>query len=70
MTNVMKKMNNMSDEELFQFIEFDSSRAESISYSGYSYWRSTLKVFMSKRSTRIILYFLIALLAKRRVERV
>ena len=34
MTNVMKKMNNMSDEELFQFIEFDSSRAESISYSG------------------------------------
>ena len=63
MTNVMKKMNNMSDEELFQFIEFDSSRAESISYSGYYYWRSTLKVFMSKRSTRIILYFLIALLA-------
>lgn len=58
----MKKMNNMSDEELFRFIEFDSSRAESTAYSGYSYWKSTFKVFMSKRSTRLILYFLIAIL--------
>ena len=62
MSNVMKKMNNMSDEELFRFIEFDSSRAESTAYSGYSYWKSTFKVFMSKRSTRLILYFLIAIL--------
>ena len=62
MSNVMKKMNNMSDEEPFRFIEFDSSRAESTAYSGHSYWKSTFKVFMSKRSTRLILYFLIAIL--------
>ena len=63
MSKVMKNMSNMTDEELFRFVEFDSSRAESVSYSGYSYWKSTFSVFMSKRSTRLLLYFLIALLA-------
>ncbi|HOF99913.1 MAG: Dipeptide transport system permease protein DppC [Firmicutes bacterium ADurb.Bin248] len=62
MSKVMTKMNKMSDEELFKFIEFDSSRAESTAYSGYSYWKSTFKVFMSRRSTRLTLYFLILLL--------
>lgn len=62
MSKVMTQMNKINDEELFKFVEFDSSRAESTAYSGYSYWKSTFKVFMSRRSTRLTLYFLILLL--------
>ncbi|MGN0800925.1 MAG: ABC transporter permease [Christensenellales bacterium] len=62
MSKVLKDMNKMSDEELFQFITFDKERSESVAYSGYSYWKSTFKLFMSKASTRFMLYFLLILL--------
>ncbi len=62
MTKVMKKLNNMSDEELFSFVTFSKERSESVTYSGYSYWKSTFKLFMSQRTTRLMLYFLIGLL--------
>lgn len=62
MSQTMKKMSDMSEDELFEFITFDHARAEATTYSGYSYWKSTFKVFMSKRSTRMILYFLLILM--------
>lgn len=50
------------EENLFRFIEFDTAKAESTASSGYSYWKSTFKVFMQRRATRWLLYGLIALI--------
>lgn len=58
-------INNIADCEkrgLFDFVPFDADRAESTAYSGYSYWKSTFKVFMSKKSSVIMLYCLCILL--------
>jgi oligopeptide transport system permease protein len=60
--DTMLGVKKMKDEELFRFIEFDTKKAESTASSGYSYWKSTFKVFMQRRSTRLILYGLILLL--------
>lgn len=52
----------MNEDNLFKFVPFDTSRAESTVYSGYSYWKSTFKIFMSKKSSVIMLYCLCILL--------
>ncbi len=62
MSKVLNEMNKMSDEQLFSFVAFDSKKSESMAYSGYSYWKSTFRVFMSHTSTKIAVYFLLAIL--------
>lgn len=59
----MNKIANMTDEELFSFVKFDSTKAERINYSGYSYWRSTWNMFIKNKFTKGVLIFLICFLA-------
>lgn len=46
MSKQLKKIANMSDEELFSFLNYDSRKAEEVKSSGYSYWRSTFQMFL------------------------
>ena len=58
-------MNNSSvekiDKELLEFAEYDAENAELIGYSNYSYWRSTLQVFL-KNKVAVFLLGVVALL--------
>ena len=49
MTNKkLEKLDNMDNEKmdkLFGFAEYNAEKAESMSYSNYSYWRSTVRTF-------------------------
>ena len=49
----------MSEEELFSFVEFDPESAERGGYSNYSYWGSTLRAFFQNKSA---VFFLIIML--------
>ena len=51
-----------NESKLFKFIDFDPQRAEKTAATGYSYWKSTFKLFFSKKSSRIVLSFLCLLL--------
>jgi oligopeptide transport system permease protein len=62
MDRPITKIEKTQDNVLFEFIDFDPDRAENVTFSGYSYWKSTFKVFMNSRSTRAVLYFLLAFL--------
>lgn len=53
---------NVDESQLFRFVEFDSSRAEKTAATGYSYWKSTFKMFMSKKVSKFLLVFLFLLL--------
>jgi len=50
------------DPSLFGFADFDENAGERIGYSDYSYWRSTLKVFLGNRMAAILLVVLSFLL--------
>ncbi|HET7839927.1 MAG TPA: ABC transporter permease [Rectinemataceae bacterium] len=52
----------LSDAELFGFAEFDPNAGEKVAWSNYSYWRSTLRVFLRNRISLILLVSLAALL--------
>ncbi|MBL8968437.1 MAG: ABC transporter permease [Spirochaetaceae bacterium] len=47
---------------LFEFAEFDPNAAERAGYSNYSYWRSTLRVFLRNRTAVFLLCLLGAIL--------
>ncbi len=49
--------------ELFVLADNNLSDSEKIGYSNYSYWRSTIQVFMKNKMSVFILVFLAALLA-------
>ena len=53
----------LSDEELFSFAEFDSENAERGGYSNYSYWGSTIRAFFQNRSAVFFLFIMIVVLA-------
>jgi oligopeptide transport system permease protein len=50
------------DDDLFAFAEFDSSAGERIGYSDYSYWRSTLRIFLKNKVAVVLLVLLGSLL--------
>ena len=50
-------------DDLFELAHHDTSEAERIGYSNYSYWGSTFRVFFKKKISVILLVFLVALLA-------
>ena len=62
MSKPIKEMNEMTKDELFSFVQFNSQKAEAIADTGYSYWKSTFHVFWSHRVTRFFVIFLAALL--------
>ncbi len=47
---------------LFEFADFDPNAAERAGYSNYSYWRSTLRVFLKNRTAVCLLCLLGAIL--------
>jgi oligopeptide transport system permease protein len=50
------------DPSLFEFARFDEDAGERIGYSDYSYWRSTLKVFLKNKTAVVLLVLLTILL--------
>ena len=50
------------DPSLFEFADFDSQAGERIGYSDYSYWKSTIKVFLKNRLAVVLLVILAILL--------
>ena len=50
-------------DDLFKIKPYDAAAAERTGYSNYSYWRSTLQVFLKKKVSVFILIFLVVLLA-------
>ena len=55
-----KKKTNMTDAELFSFIDRDAIASEKITAPRYSYWKSVFRVFFRKK-TNIIMLVLLAL---------
>ena len=49
-------------DELFVEVPYDDAEAERIGYSNYSYWGSTLRVFLKNKLSVAILIFLVAVL--------
>jgi|LGOV01.1.fsa_nt_gb oligopeptide transport system permease protein len=50
------------DKSLFELAEYDSKKAELIGYSNYSYWKSTLQVFMKNKIAVFLLAVVVLLL--------
>jgi oligopeptide transport system permease protein len=50
------------DADLFTFVEFDAESSERTGYSDYSYWKSTLRVFLKNKVALVLLFLLVALL--------
>jgi oligopeptide transport system permease protein len=57
---IINKMADNVDPSLFEFAEYDESKSELTGYSNYSFWRSTIQVFM-KNKVAVALLFLIAI---------
>jgi len=45
----IKKIADNIDPSLFEFAEYDASKAELTGYSNYSFWRSTIQVFLKNK---------------------
>lgn len=57
-----KILNNMADNidpSLFDFAEYDETKSELTGYSNYSYWRSTVQVFMKNKVAVALLILII-----------
>ncbi|MGI6621395.1 MAG: ABC transporter permease [Bacillota bacterium] len=52
----------MEDEALFTFAEYDPEAAERVGYSDYSYWGSTLKIFLKNKTAIFLLCLMGALI--------
>lgn len=58
-----KIINNMADNidpSLFDFAEYDASKSELSGYSNYSFWRSTLQVFMKNKVAVVLLILIVS----------
>ncbi len=51
----------LSDDELFSFAEFDESQVEKTGYSNYSYWRSTFQNFSRNKLAMLLLSLVVIL---------
>ena len=52
----------VNEDELFVLAEYDETAAEKSGYSNYSYWQSTLRVFLKNKVAVFLLCVLVALL--------
>ncbi|MGN0775922.1 MAG: ABC transporter permease subunit [Candidatus Ventricola sp.] len=55
-------VNEPNEDELFELAEYDETAGEKTGYSNYSYWRSTLQVFLKNKLAVFLLFVLAALL--------
>ncbi|WP_019229201.1 ABC transporter permease [Sedimentibacter sp. B4] len=49
-SKTIKKLADNIDPSMFEFAEYDESKSELTGYSNYSFWRSTLQVFMKNKA--------------------
>lgn len=57
-----KAMEAKAQEALFDFAEYDSQAAELVGYSDYSYWGSTVRIFLKNKMAVILLAIMVVLL--------
>ena len=57
-----KNTNNMTDAELFSFIDRDAIASEKITAPRYSYWKSVFRVFFRKKTNIIMLVLLFVII--------
>jgi oligopeptide transport system permease protein len=62
MSSKIDKLSDGINRDLFEFAQFDESRAQRAGYSNYSYWRSTIQVFAKNKIAIFFLYLVIILL--------
>jgi oligopeptide transport system permease protein len=62
MSEPEKTVQDNIDPSLFTFAEYSHERAERITYSNYSYWKSTLNTFL-RRKLAVVLLVIIVILA-------
>ena len=53
----------VEDDSLFEIAQYDEEASERVAYSDYSYWRSTLRVFLRDRTALIALIVVSLLLS-------
>lgn len=58
----MDALEGMSDEELFSFADYDEQEAERVGYSNYSYWGSTVRLFLKNKGAVLVLGIMLAIL--------
>jgi oligopeptide transport system permease protein len=51
-----------ADSDLFTFAQFDAESSERTGYSDYSYWKSTIRVFLKNKVAFVLLLLLVSLL--------
>lgn len=54
---------NLSEEELFTFAEYNSEAAERTGYSNYSYWKATFQVFLKNKVAVFLLVVMVGIVA-------
>ncbi len=59
----LKNTLNMSNEELFAFVDHNDLESEKITAPRYSYWRSVFRVFFRKKTNILILSLLVVVIA-------
>ena len=52
----------LSDQELFSFAEYDEKEGEKTGYSNYSYWGSTMRMFLKNKGAVLMLVLMMAIL--------
>ena len=60
--SVKETINAIEDQSLFEIAQYDAEGAERGGYSNYSYWRSTLRVFMKNKIAVLALLVMVVLL--------
>lgn len=58
-----RTIEGIEEHELFTFARFDEEAAERTGYSDYSYWRSTIRVFLKNRTAVLLLVLMTSLVA-------
>lgn len=57
----MAENKQLTDQELFTFVEFDHDQAERTGYSEYSYWRSVFRTFSKNKFAMALVFIMLAL---------
>lgn len=58
----IKKVTDDINSSLFEFANYDESKAEKIGYSNYSYWQSTFKIFLKNKIAVFLLVLMLLLI--------
>lgn len=60
--DALSQRTGMSESDMFSFADYDEAEAEKTGYSNYSYWRSTLNMFMKNKGAVIMLVVMLSII--------